>query len=399
MATKRPVRTVGDEERRARLARRHRLAPSARTDDVVRITDDVVALHATDASTVHLSAALRMQSPTTTALDAALYDDRTLLRMLGMRRTMFVVTDELAPVVQAACTDAVAVVERRRLIQHLEQGGVATDGARWLRAVERDVVAFLDAHGEAQASELRAAIPALGAQITLNEDKKWGGPQGVITRVLTVLAAEGLIVRGRPRGSWTSNQYRWAPMSAWVGDRAHSVTEADADEELARHYLRAFGPATRADVKWWTGWTAAKVNRALAALDVVEVETSAGPAVVLPDDAEPVEPPERWVALLPALDATPMGWTTRDWYVGPHRDELFDRSGNIGPTVWCDGRIVGVWGQRKDGAIVHRLLEDVDRRATKLLGAEVERLTALVGDARVTPRFRTPAERALVGAG
>jgi hypothetical protein len=390
------VRTVTDDERRARLGLRHRLAPSSRTDDVVRLTDDLVALHATDASTVHLSAALRMESPTTAALDAALYDDRTLLRMLGMRRTMFVVTDELAPIVQAACTDAIAVVERRRLVQHLEQGGATKDGTRWLRAVERDVMAYLREHGEATASELRAAIPALDAQITLNEDKKWGGAQGVTTRVLSVIAAEGHIVRGRPRGSWTSTQYRWAPMSAWIGDRAHSVAEPAAEVELARRYLRAFGPATRADVKWWTGWTAAKVNRALAALDVVEVETSDGAAVVLADDLEPVDTPERWVALLPALDPTPMGWASRDWYLGPHREHLFDRSGNIGPTIWCDGRIVGVWGQRKDGSIAHRLLEDVDRRAKTLLGAGVERLVSLVGDARVTPRFRTPAERALV---
>jgi hypothetical protein len=390
------VRTVTDDERRARLGRRHRLASQLRSDDVVRVTDDLVALHATDASTVHLSAALRMEAPTTSALDAALYDDRTLLRMLGMRRTMFVVTDELAPVVQAACTDAIAVVERRKLVQHLEQGGTTKNGARWLRSVERDVTAYLDAHGEATASELRAAIPALGAQITLNEDKKWGGTQGVATRVLSVLAAEGLIVRGRPRGSWTSSQYRWAPMSAWIGDRAHSVTESAAEVELARRYLRSFGPATRADLKWWTGWSVAKTERALAALDVVDVAVSDGVAVVLADDVDVVDAPDRWAALLPALDATPMGWTSREWYLGPHREHLFDRSGNVGPTVWCDGRIVGVWGQRKDGSIVHRLLEPVDRRATKLIGAEIDRLASLVGDVRVTPRFRTPAERELV---
>ncbi|HEX6390519.1 MAG TPA: M48 family metalloprotease, partial [Solirubrobacteraceae bacterium] len=38
---------------------------------------------------------------------------------------------------------------------------------------------------------------------------------------------------------------------------------------------------------------------------------------------------------------------------------LFDRSGNIGPTVWCDGRIVGGWAQRTDGEIALALLEDV----------------------------------------
>jgi hypothetical protein len=390
------VRAVTDDERRARLARRHRLAPGGRVDDVVRITDDLVALHATDASTVHLSAAVRMASPAITAIEAALYDERTVVRMLGMRRTMFVVTDALAPVVQAACTDAIAAVERRRLVQHLEQGGVTDDGARWLRDVAARTLAFFDAHGEALATEVTAAVPALKAQLTFGEGKTWGGTTGVSTRVLSLLAAEGLIVRGRPRGSWTSNQYRWSPMSAWVGDRVHSVPAEDAEVELARRYLHRFGPASRADLKWWTGWTTAKVTRALRALEVVEVAASDGAAVVLPDDVEPVDPPPPWVALLPGLDPTPMGWSSRDWYLGPHRPLIFDRSGNISPTIWCDGRIVGAWAQRRDGAIVHRLFEAVDRRRSRLLAAELERMAAILGDARVTPRFRTPSERELV---
>src|SRR4051794_30859445 len=117
------MRMVTDDERRVRLAVRHRLAGHERTDDVVRITDDLVALHATDASTVHLSVAARMTTPSTEPLERALYDDKRVLRMLGMRRTMFVVSGPVAPVVQAACTDAIAVVERRRLVQHIEQGG------------------------------------------------------------------------------------------------------------------------------------------------------------------------------------------------------------------------------------------------------------------------------------
>ena len=52
---------------------------------------DVVALHATDPATVHLSAAARMREPDVAAVERALYDERSLIRMLGMRRTMFVV--------------------------------------------------------------------------------------------------------------------------------------------------------------------------------------------------------------------------------------------------------------------------------------------------------------------
>jgi Winged helix DNA-binding domain len=102
-----------------------------------------------------------------------------------------------------------------------------------------------------------------------------------------------------------------------------------------------------------------------------------------------------WVAFLPALDPTAMGWAARDWYVGAHRGALFDRSGNIGPTVWLDGRIVGGWAQRRDGEVVYKLLEEVGREEAELAETEAQRVQEWIGPVRVTPRFRTPLEREL----
>lgn len=101
--------------------------------------------------------------------------------------------------------------------------------------------------------------------------------------------------------------------------------------------------------------------------------------------------------LLPALDPAPMGWQARDWYLGAHRERLFDRSGNIGPTVGWDGRIVGGWAQRKeDGRVVLALLEDTGADAAAAIAAEAQRVRDWIGDVRVTPRVRTPLERELV---
>ncbi len=390
------VRTIGDAELRARLAVRHHLTPAARQDDVAVVARDLVALHSTDPASVHLAAWARLHDATVAAVDRALYDDRTLVRMLGMRRTMFVVPTELAPVVQAACTDAIAARERLRLEELLEAGGVADPAGPWLRAVEEEVAAALAARGEATGQELSRDVAGLRERIHLAAGKAYGAVVNVTTRVLFVMAAEGRIVRGRPRGSFLSSQYRWWPMEAWLPGGMPAVPVEEARAELVRRWLDAYGPGTTADVRWWTGWTAGEAKRALGAVEAVEVALDAGgTGWVLPGDLEPTAEPGPWVALTPALDPTVMGWQGRDWYLGPHGPALFDRSGNAGPAVWCDGRIVGGWVQRPDGEVVVRLLEDVGPEAADAVGAEAERLRAWLGEVRVKPRFRTPLEREL----
>jgi hypothetical protein len=391
------VQRCGDEQRRARLALRHHLAPATRSDDVVAVAGDLAGLHATDPATIVLAAQARMDAPALPALEHALYEQRSLLRILGMRRTMFVVPLDLAAVVHASTTRGLVPGERRRFVAQLQQGGVAEDGARWLEETERATLAALIARGEATAAQLAEDVPALKAKIAVAPGKSYGAMQGVSWKVLFLLAADGQIVRGRPQGSWTSTLYRWAPLRDWLPG---GLPELDADAaaaELVRRWLAAFGPGTIADLKWWTGWTMGLLKRALARLDTVEVALDGGATgLLLAGDEAPVAAPAPWAALLPGLDPAPMGWKERDWYLGAHRERLFDRSGNVGPTVWWEGRIVGGWAQRAGGEIVVRLLEDAGADAAAAIDAEAQRLRVSLGDLRATPRFRTPLERELV---
>jgi hypothetical protein len=389
------VRRIGIEERRARLGLRHHLASDAMASDVVEVARGVVALHSTDAASVFLATWARMRLAEVEAMERALYDERTLVRILGMRRTIFVVPADLVAAVNSACAEAIAVRERRRLVQLLEAAAIAGDGGNWLTGLEEDTLRALAARGQATAAELSLDVPGLREQILFGEGTKWEGQVGVSTRVLFLLAAGGHIVRGRPRGSWTSTQYRWAPMESWLPDGVPEMPTDAAQAELARRWLKQFGPGTANDLRWWTGWTAAEVARALRAVDAVEVELDAGTGFLLKEDLEPVCAPEPWVALLPALDPTVMGWTERGWFLGEHRPALFDRSGNAGPTVWCDGRVVGGWAQRPSGPIVFRLFEDVGAEAVRAVEAVAGRLATWLGELRVVPRFRTPLEREL----
>jgi hypothetical protein len=381
---------IGIEQRRARLGVRHLLA--ARAVAVEQVAEALVALHATDPATVHLAVVARQRVPDGVGVERALYDDRVLVRMLGMRRTMFVVGSGLVPVIQEACTRDVAARLRKGLVQALAEAGKT---AEWLSEVEDSVVAALAARGAATAAELAADEPRLRTELLYAPDKSYGAAAYITTRVLGLLAADGRIVRGRPRGSWLSGQYSWSTMDAWLpGSRAMWSAEA-ARAELARQWLAAFGPAPVADLRWWTGWTAGQTKKALAEIGPAEVDLDGVAGVALAGDLAPVAQPDPWVALLPGLDPTAMGWQARDWYLGGHAPAVFDRTGNVGPTVWCDGRIVGGWAQRASGEVVFRLLEDIGAEAEAAVAAEAARLQEWLGAVRVTPRFRTPLEREL----
>lgn len=389
------MREVASPERRARLAVRHHLAREARAHRPADVAAGLAGAHSTDPASMILALRGRLESADLAAIEHALYVERSVVRILGMRRTVWVVPVAALPVVQAACTQALVPGERRKAVAQLEGAAVAPDAAIWLAQAEHDTLAALEARGEATAAELSEDVPALRERIRLADGKPYAGSQGVSSRVLFLLAAEGRIVRGRPLGSWTSTLYKWAPTASWLGAVPEELPVDAARLELARSWLRAFGPGTFADLKWWTGWTAGQLKGVLAELDHVQVRLGSGVGYLLAEDDAPVAAVQPWAALLPSLDPTVMGWYERGWYLGEHKDSLFDRNGNAGPTVWWDGRIVGGWAQRKDGAIAVRLLEGVGREARAAIDEEAEQLREWLGPLRFVPRFRTPLEREL----
>jgi hypothetical protein len=382
---------IDTAERRRRLGARHALARPRPKADLAALADDMAGIHATDPASVYMELRARIRDLTHADVERALYEDRSIVKVLGMRRTMFVTSPAFAGVVNAATSVDVAVGERKRLYQMLRGAGITDDPARWVAKVERETLAVLDELGEATAAELSKRVPGLREQIPFGEGRTWAGTMGVSTRLLVLLSAEGRIIRGRPRGTWLSSMYRWVPMDRWVDGGLEPWPAEQAHAELVRRWLRAFGPGSQRDLQWWTGWTVARTKAALRAVDAVDVELDDGArGWALPDDLDAVPDPGPWVALLPALDATIMGWKDREWYLGGFDRDLFDTAGNAGPTAWADGRVVGLWAQRSNLEVGYRLLVDVGREARDALDAEAARLTAWLGRDRVFPRFPTP---------
>jgi hypothetical protein len=388
------MRTIGNDERRARLGKRHCLAEPS--PGVAEVAGAMVGLHSSDPATVFLSARARIPGLKQGDVEDALYERRSVVRILAMRRTMFVVPVEMAPLLHYSSTISLIAPEQKRLADMVEKAGIAADGAEWVRRVSEHTLDALRARGEAVATELTKDVPELGERITFyKSDGSVLTTVGMSTRVLFLLATEGRIVRGRPKGTWVSSLYRWVPTETWLGAPLTEMDKPDAQAALLTKWLGTFGPATERDIRWWTGWAAVQVRKALARIGAIQVEVESGPAFVLADDIEPVAPVDRWVALLPSLDPTTMGWKERGWYLGPHAGRLFDSNGNAGQTVWVDGKIVGGWGQRKDGEVVWHLLEDVDRAAAGEIARQASELQEWIGDRVVVARFRSPLDKDL----
>jgi hypothetical protein len=388
------VPQIDVEERRARLVVRHRLAPAERVDDALAVARSLVCLHATDAVTVFLSIQARSDGIAPADIERALYDERHLVRLLAMRRTLWAVPRELVPVVFAAATRAVAATQRRRLEGFVRDSGVSTRPGAWVTRAGNAAVAAVAARGEAMTTEVVADVPLLAKKLRFGSGR-WVAEQSAGARVLPQMAMEGRLVRGRPRGSWVSPQFRWARTEDWLGGPIEDRDVAEAQAELIRLWLGSFGPGTETDLRWWTGWTARETRAALAAVPHVQVDLDGATGYVLEDDLEPTPLPEPSAALLPTLDPTTMGWKERDWYLGEHAATLFDSNGNAGPTVWWEGRVVGGWSQRRDGEIVYRLLEDVGADAVKAVESEARRVAAWVGETRFSPGFLPPFQRGL----
>ena len=368
---------ITDDERRRRIGVRQALSAAHRLDDVTRVTEAMTVLHATEAATVHLAVAQRSEGLTPADVDTALYDDRSVVKQLAMRRTLFVLPRDLLPAAWGSASARVAASERTRVARLVSGAGIAADGNAWLDAAREATLARL-ADGPATTAELRAAVPELSGTVGGTTDKAYDRPTPVAPWVLTHLGLEGAVLRARNAGHWRVNKPSWSRTEDWLGDVPDPLDEAAGYAELVRRWLATFGPGTAADIQWWLGSTKTAVSRALADLEAEEVALDDGSSGwVLPGDVTDTAPVEPWAALLPTLDPTVMGWKQRDFYLDPaHVPFLFDSNGNAGTTAWWDGRVVGCWVQDVAGAVHLSLLDDVGARGRSALDREAERLTA-----------------------
>lgn len=391
-----PLRVVTDEERRARLGVRHALARSARAGSPEEAARAVVCLHATDPPSVHLSCWARADDVGPDDVERALYDTRSLIRQQSMRETLFVFPRDLVPAVWGSAAARVAAAHRKRLVRDLERGGPAGDGngAAWLATAEDAVLARLADGVPRSSKQIRQDVPEAGGVTEQAPEKSWRGRIAIAPRVLTQLSLDGAVARAGNAGAWYTSRPTWTTTETWWGQVVPDPLEArHGYAELVGRWLWSYGPGTVEDIAWWLGSTKSVVRTALDDLGAQQVSLADGSIGWLrDDDLDPVADVEPWVALLPLLDPTVMGWKGRAFYLGAHGPQLFDSAGNAGTTAWVDGRVVGAWVQDPGGVVQLRLLdEDLSPAARAALAAEARRLTERLNGQRVFTVYPSPA--------
>ena len=340
-----------------------------------------------------LAARARVRRFTPAVLERALYDDRTLLRMLGMRRTMFVVDRELGAVMDAACTQALVPGERRRLIGLIEDQDIARDGARWLRRVSDRTVAAIEDRGTATATELTKVVPELRKKLVMGEGKTWGGTVGMSTRVLFLLATEGRIVRGAAAWPVAVEPVRMdvaAHLGRSTPDALARGRARRPPHALAPHVRTGDAPRPHVVERLDPG---PGPRRARPPSTRWRSSSTTGPATSCPTTSRRCARRAGGSRCCPV--STPRSWAGRNATGTSARTQAASSTATGTPDPPCGPTVASSAGGRNapTASSTPSLLEPVDATASRAIELEAAALTEWLAGTVVTARFRTPLER------
>ena len=355
-----------------RLARHH-LTQRKPKKDLARVVGDIGGVQAQVMSAAELQVAVRVDCKVDD-VRAALWKNKTLVKTWLMRATLHLVPAGDLPVYTAA----------------MGLYGMRNTNAwlKWMQITEPELNDVIDAIGEAlhgQAVTREELIARVGKgrseRVQLGLRSGWGG-------ILKPVARRGLLCFGPSRGQSVT----FVRPQQWLG----SWRDVDPDAalvELARRYLRAYGPATKTDfVRWWGMWPGVG-NRAWAGLakELAPVSIEGQRTDILAADLDRMSAPDGdpTVRLLPSFDPYLMGHSNRDHlFAADHRSRVSRTAGWISAVVLVDGRVVGTWTHEVAGETLAIIVEPFRKLSPSTVKQVRERASAIaealgLGDADV----------------
>lgn len=361
-----------------RLARHHLLerAPAKSLTTVVR---DMAGAQAQ-----LLSAAQLSLWPRTRDLELAQVEDamrkRKLVKASCMRQTLFLVpSKDLAIFVRGSARRA------EKEVNWMHRQGVPE------RVVEAAIGAALETLDEPRTRpEIAERVSRkLGVQVQAVTGGGWGNRNQIaavpvghlnlpVVYLLHLARARGVVCYGPSRG----NEPTFVRPDAWI-PKWRDVPAEEAEEQLLRIYLKAYGPATPADFAVWCGITFKDAHEIWARVkaEIASVHVDGWDAAILRKDLNLLgeaafERPH--VCLLPYFDSFLLGHKERRHLVArEHHSKIYRAQGWISPVVLVNGRIAAVWEHAWEGKRIRvkvTKLESMTRRVTTLIREQAQDL-------------------------
>ncbi len=186
--------------------------------------------------------------------------------------------------------------------------------------------------------------PVTRAQMREELARKGIEPPGrqALVHLLYVMTYEGEIVTG----PYLDGKETMVLLRDWLPGKEPRTPQEPA-AELARRYLRGYGPATLEDFRWWSSLRAADARAAWAAIGKELVEEARG--VVRLRSQRAAGSAQAPTKLLPMWDHYFLGYRDRSHVGPPAVTEGIVRGGMFEPLVVADGKAVGMWKLRRRG--------------------------------------------------
>jgi DNA glycosylase AlkZ-like len=186
------------------------------------------------------------------------------------------------------------------------------------------------------------------------------------------------LVRVPPSGTWEKRRaHLFQTAKRWVG--AEDVAPESALDHLVRRYLRAFGPAARADIAQWAGIRLGDVAPSLERLTLRRFRDESGgelldlPRAPLPDPETPAP-----VRFLPTWDSVLLVHARRAGVLSEeHRARIFPTTmpQSVG-TFLVDGVVAGTW-RFDDGRVRWEPFARLDPKTRREVDDEADQLAVL----------------------
>lgn len=350
---------------------KHHLTEESKIDDIIKITNDICGLHSTNLTTSYLSLFARTINFSKSDLERELYLTKTLGRVRGMRRTLFIQTAEMIPIMHAAT----------------------------FKIIETSFEKYMEFHkvSKNEFQELSKKILEIvnERELSASEIRKELNTEANIPAIIQLMGNYGLLIRGRPIKDWKDRRNKYTSFKHYFPDiDLNRYNETEAIKLLVEMYIKAFGPVSENDISWWSGLTKTKIRSALnkikSQFKSIVISTIKGNFLIFDSDLKHFNQNMRFekpnLILLPELDPYLMGYKDRERYIKPDNyTHVFDRSGNITSTILLNGIVIGVWDKEEKPKPIIKLylFQPVKNTLEKVLFSKAKELGAFYYDREV----------------